>query len=155
MDIEGLTADGAGLLLGLKAPLDSQGRALVWRLAAPDKLLSEGKLENAGLSLYGALSLSVKADGKQVPGGIAEILKMAEGTFLVTATASGVNPTRQSGSLWRVSQLSGPQPVVKLLRVFDGLKPEGLALSHRQGFITVVFDAGANTPSWMEYPWRK
>ena len=80
---------------------------------------------------------------------------MDEGTFLVASTASGANPTRQSGSLWRVSRLAGPQPEATLLRIFDDLKPEGLALSPREGQVMVVFDAGANTPYWMEYQWPR
>ena len=50
LDIEGMTLTSSGLLLGLKAPLDGEGRALIWNVERPAVLLSGGSLEEAGLA---------------------------------------------------------------------------------------------------------
>jgi hypothetical protein len=45
--------------------------------------------------------------------------------------------------------LADPRPV----RVFPGLKPEGLARNSSGTGVVVVFDASADAPRWMEQPW--
>lgn len=151
LDIEGMTSTASGgLLLGLKAPLGPRGEALIWQLPRPDALLAGGSLADAGLALWGQVPLSVTADGASVRGGISELLELADGSLLVATTASGLDPARQDGALVHVAGRDG-LATPRTIRVFPGLKPEGLAQSGAT--IVVVFDAGAETPQWMEQPW--
>jgi multidrug resistance efflux pump len=150
LDIEGMTATAAGgLLLGLKAPLDPDGRASIWHLPRPDVLLT-GDLAGSGLTCRGAVPLTVAADGGQRPGGVSELLELPDGSLLVATTASGADPATQDGAVWHVrpGDLASARP----LRVFPGLKPEGLALRPDGAAVVVVFDTGDAPPQWLELP---
>lgn len=154
LEIEGLTttAEG-GLLLGLKSPLDADGNAIIWHLRDPDQLLATGELAAGRLTRWGGLRLAVTAAGSSVPGGISELLELGDGTLLVASTPSAANaPTDQIGALVSVAGRAGLASP-RLVREFPGLRPEGLARTPDDDGIMIVFDAGADTPSWMELPW--
>lgn len=158
LDIEGLTPTAAGgLLLGLKGPLSPGGEAIVWHLREPQRLLATGELSEGGLVVWGRIPLTVVADGAAVPGGIADLLELPDGSLLVAATAAGrSDPRVQDGALYHVQGhvLGGPAAAVPVLvRTFAGLKPEGLSRSADGRSITIVFDVGDATPQWMEQPW--
>lgn len=152
LDIEGMTATAqGGLLIGLKAPLTAEGQAIVWHLPHPERLVAGEGLAAAGLVRWGAAKLTVTADGAEAPGGISELLELGDGSLLLAATASGADPAQQSGSLWHAAskaELAAP----RLVRVFAGLKPEGLSYTS-SGKIAVVFDTGETAPLWTELPW--
>ena len=152
LDLEGMTPTASGgLLLGLKQPLDAADRAPIWHLARPDQLLA-GNLADAGLTPWGAVSLTVQADGAPRPAGIADLLELADGTLLIASTASGADPTTQDGTIWLADGQAGLAAPRKL-RSFPGLKPEGLALRQDGAALVVVFDTGAAPGLWMELPW--
>ncbi len=175
LDIEGLTAApaslGGGLLVGLKGPLTPDGRALIWHMAHPDRLVETGRLEAAGLKPWAAVRLTVRADGRDVPGGVAELLALPTGGLVLAATAattaSGHNPATQDGALWFVDALpaagtGGVAPMAltaRRVRVFPGRKPEGLSLAPqvgaRAGELMVVFDEGGSGGSWVRLPWPR
>ena len=179
LDIEGLTAApaslGGGLLVGLKGPLTSDGRALVWHMAHPDRLVQTGRLEDAGLTLWATARLTVRADGRDVPGGVAELLVLPTGALVLSSTAAttadGHNPDTQDGALWVVeAPLPGPARqaggaaaaptlTARRFRVFPGGKPEGLSLAPavgaRAGQLMVVFDEGGSGGSWVRLPWPR
>ena len=155
LDIEGMTAYAGGLLLGLKSPLSADGKAIIWQMKHPARLVASGRLSEAGLGMWGKVKLSVKADGRQVPGGISELLALPDGSLVVASTASNINPTSQDGTLWRVSRTEEGPLNQRLVRTFPGQKPEGLALSPRAGRLTIAFDAGPSIPSWVEIPWPR
>lgn len=154
LNIEGLTRDSEGLLLGLKGPVDAEGRAPIWRLRRPETLVRGGTLHDAGLEPWGRVGLEVTAEGKTVPGGIAELLALPDGRLLIAATASGIKTQDQTGSLWIASR-EGGQLTSRRVQEFPGRKPEGLALSPEPGRIMVVFDADQDTPGWMDLPWPR
>jgi len=155
LDIEGMAATDRGLLLGLKAPLTADNKAIIWVMKKPEGLLSSGQLRDAGLELWGTLALTVTADGRAQPGGVAELLGLPDGSLALSATASGINPTSQDGSLWRVMRGEKGALRHRRLRTFAGLKPEGMALSATPGLLAITFDAGAAVPSWVEIPWSR
>lgn len=155
LDIEGMTAEGGDLFLGLKAPLAPRDRAIVWRLSDPERLLAGALPGPENLTRWGSVALQVTADGRRVPGGIADLLWMPDGSLLVAATASGGDPDAQSGALWRVADPSGGDMLGSEVRTFEGLKPEGLALSAIPGKVAVVFDLGAALPRWSELEWPR
>ncbi len=179
LDIEGMTAAparlGGGLLLGLKGPLTPDGRALIWHMAHPERLVETGRLEDAGLRAWATVRLTVRADGREVPGGIAELLALPSGGLVVAATAAttadGHDPDTQDGALWFVEKppealgadgaAAAPAPLVtaRRFRVFPGRKPEGLSLAppvgERAGQLMVVFDEGGSGGSWVRLPWPR
>ena len=142
LDLEAITAKDGALYLGLKAPAEG-AQARIWKVAAPDKLLA-GEL--GSVSVFAKLSLVVEADGRSVPAGICDMV-FAGTTLLVGATASGIEPTTQHGALYAVSLAT---LAATRVRVFDGLKPEGLAISADPTKIAIAFDRGSETPRWLE-----
>lgn len=150
LDMEALTSRDDGLLLGVKSPLDAQGRALIWKLAEPAELFRGGGLEKAGLTLWSRVALTVQADGASTPGGIAELLSLPDGGLLIASTASRGRPSRQDGALWWAADPDPADLQVQRIEVFEGLKPEALALAPSPGKVMVAFDRGAEVPMWTE-----
>jgi hypothetical protein len=75
--------------------------------------------------------------------------------LVIAATASGIKPKQQTGSIWHIPRPFNrdKQLPAKKIRSFPGLKPEGLALSPKPGHLTVVFDADRKNPAWIELTW--
>jgi multidrug resistance efflux pump len=155
LEIEGMTYFQGSLYLGLKAPLDAQGNAIIWKAADPKALFSSTSLSATGLSLWAHARLEAEVDGRAVAGGISEILFLPDGSLLLTSTSSKEQGTTESGKLWRVPRPAAGALSPELVKSFPGLKPEGLCLSHAAGKLVVAFDTGASTPMWMEMPWPR
>jgi multidrug resistance efflux pump len=153
LEIEAMTFHDGALFLGLKGPLDADGRALIWKLAEPGALFEKKTLDAAGLALWGRVTLDADIDGKSVPGGISELLFLPDGSLAIASTSSREEGTVESGRLWRVAEPAAGTLTARVVRTFHGQKPEGLSLSAAPGRVVVVFDAGRATPSWMELPW--
>ena len=155
LDIEGMTFHAGALFLGLKAPLDTSGHAMIWKVAAPKALFDAptggGRtLEAADLTTWAHARLDVDLDGKVVPGGISDLL-FIDGSLAITSTPSTADGS--AGALWRVDQPSGGTLSPRIVQRFPGRKPEGLAPSLTRGQLMVVFDAGDSIPSFLETPW--
>lgn len=145
LDIEAMTWHDGALYVGLKAPVDADEKAMIWKIAAPAKLLA-GDLST--VSLWTRVATTVEADGRSVPGGLADILFVGD-RLLFTATASGMDPAVQSSVLYVAKAVAGELKPTKV-RVFNGLKAEGLAVSPHTGKLAVVFDRGSEAGMWQE-----
>ncbi len=148
LDIEAMAVHDGALYVGLKAPVDGDGRAVIWRIGAPSKLLA-GDLPGARIELWTKLKLTVEADGRTVPAGIADMLFWDADTLLVSVTASGINPTTQAGALY-VARFAGGELAPHHVRTFAGLKPEGLARAPVGDQLTIVFDRGNDPAQWLQ-----
>lgn len=156
LEIEGMTAVDGALLLGLKSPLDSENRALIWRIAHPERLFEDGSLARAGLTLHARLRLSADADGQPVPAGISELLRLPDGTLLVAGTPSTGDAKVETGALWWVGLPEiepGAEAATHFVKSWPGLRPEGLSLAPAPGRVAVFFDTGGQAPVWTEIPW--
>lgn len=153
IDLEGLTATArGGLLIGLKEPLDERGQAVIWHLPRPDSLLAGASAAEAGLQRLGTVPLRLTADGKDVAGGISDLLELPDGSLLLATTKSGEDPQSQDGAVWHAPGLDELASARRLVS-YPGLKPEGLALRADDAAIVVVFDTGDAPPPWTEFPW--
>jgi multidrug resistance efflux pump len=137
-EIEGLTWHEGALFLGLKAPLDSAGQALIWRLASPDHLFRSGSLSGSDLTLWRRVPLA--AAGR--PAGISELLFLPGGDLLLAATNS------EGGALFRARASAGESGAPERLASYPRLKPEGLSLTPDHQGVVVVFDRQQETPLW-------
>lgn len=152
LDIEAMTPTReGGLLLGVKSPVAETGAA-IWHLAQPDALLAGGSVAEAGLTLWARVPLTVRADGSDVQGGIAELLELPDGKVLVATTAATGDPKSQDGAVFVIDGRVGAGTPT-LVRSFPGLKPEGLARTKAGDAVAIVFDTGVQTPRWMELRW--
>ncbi|MEW5851261.1 MAG: HlyD family efflux transporter periplasmic adaptor subunit [Myxococcota bacterium] len=155
LDVEGMAYWQGALYLGLKGPLDAEGRTAIWRLGSPDVLFAGGKVQDAGLGLWARVKLDAEVDGKPAPGGISELLFLPDGTLVVASTPSQAEGGRQTGRLWVVPEPRAGELTPRLVHDFPGLRPEGLSLSPHPGRLAVVFDEGSGHPKWMELPWPR
>jgi multidrug resistance efflux pump len=160
LEIEGISYKDGALFLGLKSPLDAEGRAMIWRIGQPDRLFDEASVEHAEFSLWARVKLTAKVGRDTVPGGISELLFLPNGTLVITSTPSMDTVESETGRLWwteldRADARSESVGVlsVDLHRSFDGLKPEGMSVSPTPGHLAIVFDTGEQNPSWVEIPW--
>ncbi|XYH96643.1 HlyD family secretion protein [Sorangium sp. So ce1128] len=172
LDIEGLAFRQGSLYLGLKAPLDPQGNAMIWRVAAPGALFGEEspspvtapggpkrqraadearRFEAARVSLWARARVDVELAGRPTPGGISELSFMPDGSLAMTSTPS--TEEGDAGALWRVDRPEAGVLAPRLVQRFPGLKPEGLTPSLAAGALMIVFDAGSAAPSFQELPW--
>ncbi len=155
LEIEGMTFHDGALYLGLKGPLDAKGRAAIWRIGDPEALFRTRSLDAAKFSVWAHVALDAEVDGKSVPGGISDLLFAPDGSLVIASTSSRAEGAVESGRLWTVAAPSGGLGGLapRLVRTFAGHKPEGLSIGATPGRLAVVFDAGSDTPSWMELPW--
>lgn len=154
LDIEGMSFHGGALYLGVKAPVDAQGDAMIWKVASPKVLFgpgSEKRLQGAGLAAWGHVHLDLDVDGSTVRGGISDLLFDGDDSLVIASTPSTAEAA--AGGLWRVPQAGGGALKPELVRRFPGRKPEGMSRSLNAGKLMIVFDAGSATPSFLEMPW--
>ncbi|AUX42695.1 hypothetical protein SOCE26_041280 [Sorangium cellulosum] len=152
LEIEGMAYRDGALYFGLKAPLDADGNALIWKLDAPRALLDTRRLEGAGLSLWARARVDVELAGATAPGGIADLCFLPDGSLAIASTPSTADGA--AGALFRVDRPGAGALAPRLVRRFPGRKPEGIAPSLSPGKLMVVFDAGAEAPSFLELPWQ-
>ncbi|WP_437684048.1 esterase-like activity of phytase family protein [Sorangium sp. So ce131] len=152
LEIEGMAYRDGALYFGLKAPLDADGNALIWRLDAPRALFDARKLEGAGLSLWARARVDVELAGGPAPGGISDLCFLPDGSLAIASTPSTADGA--AGALFRVERPGPGALAPRLVRRFPGQKPEGIAPSLSPGKLMVVFDAGADVPSFLELPWQ-
>jgi len=150
LDIEGMAYSNGALYLGLKAPTDTDGRAMIWKVAAPDKLLV-GDLAGAQLSVWARVKLSVQADGRGTAGGIADMAFFDADTLVIAVTASGVNPQTQAGAIYTI-KATGGDVTARHVRTFADGKPEGVAITPGGKALAVTFDRGKDAPQWVVIP---
>lgn len=154
LEIEGMVYRAGNLYLGLKSPLDHEGKSLIWKMENPKKFLSSGDLSQAGLSLWARVALPAKSDGQEVPGGIADLLFLPDGGLLISSTPSMGGGDIVNGFLSYAKKPQQGTFAVEPIEEFIGSKPEGLSLSPTPGQVMVVFDAGSGgLPSWVSVPW--
>ncbi len=154
LEIEAMTAHGNALYLGLKSPLNAQGQAMIWKLENAENFLRSGALETSDLALWGTVKVPAQSDGQNVPGGISELLFLPNGSLLVASTPS-MGDGAPTGYVSYARAPQGGSLSVEPIKEFKGHKPEGLSLSSNPGYFTVAFDAGDNTPHWIQVPWPK
>lgn len=154
LDVEGMTRQDGALYLGLKAPLDAAGNAIIWKITAPEVLFDRSTTASKRLeafSVWGNVRVDVELDGHVVPGGISELLFVDKESLVIASTPSTAEGA--AGAIWHVEHARGGTLVPRLVRSFPNRKPEGVTPSLTPGNLLVVFDAGSATPSFLEMPW--
>ena len=153
LDIEGMAFQKGALYLGLKAPLDRQGDAMIWRVEKPSELFDgatqqaktsggAARLDAAGLSPFAHVRVDVELLGKTVPGGISDLFFLPDGSLAITSTPSTAEGA--AGALFRVDKPVAGALSPRLVTRFPDQKPEGIAASFSSpDKLMFVFDAGA------------
>jgi len=149
LDIEGIAYREGALYIGLKSPLTADGRASILRLTDVVSVVQSGVVPAGALSLWSRGRFCVPHDGKSVCQGIADLAFLPDGSLLVAANAPKGMAADGGGALWK---LSAPNGAPTLLKRFDGLKPEGVALAPDHTSAIVVFDTDGRKPLWIRWP---
>lgn len=149
LDIEGIAFRGGDLYLGLKAPLGSDGSAMILRLPHLAQVIASGVVPPGALSVWSRARFCVPRGGVSVCEGIADLAFLPDGSLLVAANSPKGMPSDGGGSLWK---LAGPNTAPTLLKRFEGLKPEGIALSPNHKSAIIVFDTDGRKPLWITWP---
>jgi multidrug efflux pump subunit AcrA (membrane-fusion protein) len=153
LNIEGMAATSDGLLLGVKQPLDPQGRAMIWRLANPDKVIATGRVEPADLEVWIRVSLTVGEGAGAEPAGISDLAILPDGGLAILAVALPGSHGGDRGALWTIQAplVAGEAKAMKI-REFPGLKPEGIAVGPDSNELVIVFDADHGASRWIRIP---
>jgi len=149
LDIEGIAYRDGALLIGLKSPLASDGSASIFRLSDVAAVMKAGALPVGALTLWARARFCVPHDGKSVCEGVADLAFLPDGSLLVAGNSPKGMPSDGGGSLWK---LDSEKAAPKLLKRFDGLKPEGIALAPDHTTAIVVFDTDGRQPLWIRWP---
>jgi len=148
LDIEGIAYRDGALYIGLKAPLAVDGSASIMRLSDVVSVLKSGIVPLGALTLWSRGRFCVPHDGKTVCEGIADLAFLPDGSLLAAGNAPKGMPTDGGGSLWK---LTAPNRAPVLLKRFEGLKPEGVALAPDHTSAIVVFDTDGRQPQWLRW----
>ncbi len=149
LDVEGLAFREGTLYIGLKSPLLADGRATILRLPEAVSVLGSGVIPVGAVSVWARVRLCVPRGGADVCEGIADLAFLADGSLLLAANAPKGMPSDGGGGLWKIS---GPGAAPALLKRFDGLKPEGVAVAPDHASAIVVFDTDGQEPLWIRWP---
>jgi hypothetical protein len=149
LDIEGIAFREGALYIGLKSPLTADGRASILRLPDAVSIVKSGVVPPGALSLWSRARLCVPHKGQTVCQGIADLAFLPDGSLLVAANAPKGMAADGGGSLWKQSAPNG-EPT--LLKRFNDLKPEGIALAPDHTSAIVVFDTDGRKPLWIRWP---
>jgi hypothetical protein len=149
LDIEGLAFRDGALYVGLKSPLAADGDATILRLPDAISVLNSGVVPVGSLSVWARARFCVPRAGAIVCEGVADLAFLGDGSLLVAGNSPKGMPSDGGGSLWK---FAGPGSAPVLLKRFDGLKPEGIALSPDHGSAIVVFDTDGRQPLWIRWP---
>ena len=149
LDIEGIAFREGALYIGLKSPLSKDGAASIMRLSDVLSVVKSGVVPAGALTLWSRARFCVPHDGKNVCEGIADLAFLPDGSLLVAGNAPKGMPTDGGGSLWK---LGAPNTAPTLLKRFEGLKPEGIALAPDHTSAIVVFDTDGRQPLWIRWP---
>jgi hypothetical protein len=149
LDIEGIAFREGALYVGLKSPLTADGRASILRLPDVVSVMNSGVVPAGALTLWSRTRFCVPHEGKTVCEGIADLAFLPDGSLLVAANAPKGMDADGGGSLWK---LSAPNATPTLLKRFEGLKPEGVALAPNHSSAVVVFDTDGRKPLWIHWP---
>jgi len=149
LDIEGIAFRDGALYVGLKSPLASDGSAAILRLPDVVAVVGSGVIQDGALSLWARVRLCVPHNAQQVCEGIADLAFLPGGELLIAANAPKRMPSDGGGSLWK---LSTPNAAPTLLKRFEGLKPEGVAVAPDRTTAIVVFDTDGRQPLWIRWP---
>jgi len=148
LDIEGIAFRDGALFIGLKSPLAADGSASILRLPEVASVMKAGEVPKGALSLWSRSRFCVSYQGKNVCEGIADLAFLPDGSLLLAGNAPKGMPTDGGGSLWKLDAANGTP---KLLKRFDGLKPEGIALAPDHTTAIVVFDTDGRQPLWVRW----
>lgn len=151
-DAEAIAWHGGALHVGLKAPLDGSGSALLVRLGEPDRVFASSRLPTGLASIGRRARLTVGSDGAPVSEGFSDVVFRADGSALAAANAPKGGPADGGGALWSIPAAAHAKP--QLLAQFPGLKPEGLSPTPDASAFVVVFDRGDAAPWWTTWPSR-
>ncbi len=149
LDIEGIAFREGTLYIGLKSPLEGNGSSTILKLPEVVKAIQAGVLADGALSVWSRQRLCVPHDGASVCEGVADLAFLPDGNLLLTGNSPKGMPTDGGGSLWK---LSAPNGTPTLLKRFEGLKPEGVALAPDHTSAIVVFDTDGRQPLWVRWP---
>jgi hypothetical protein len=149
LDIEAVAFREGALYIGLKAPLTPDGSATILRLADAASAVKAGSVPDGALSVWSRARFCVAHDGKNACEGVADLTFVPDGSMLLVANAPKGMPGDGGGALWK---LAAPNGTPVLLKRFEGLKPEGIALSPDRSSAVVVFDRDGQKPLWFTWP---
>lgn len=153
LDMEAVGFHDGRLLLGLKSPLSASGAATLLAIDRPLEALKRGRVLASELRVALQPRLCVETKAGPVCQGITDVSFLADGSLVLAANAPKAGPADGGGALWMLKTPFGPKPAApELLRRFEGLKPEGLAPAPDGRGLRVLFDRGAEAPTWALVP---
>jgi hypothetical protein len=149
LDIEAIAYREDALLIGLKSPLRADGAALILRLSNAAAVVKSGVIPVGAVQIWAAPRLCVARGSETVCEGIADLAFLPDGTLLAAANSPKGSLSDGGGSLFRLDAKGGA-PL--LLKRFEGLKPEGVALAPDHTSTIIVFDTDGREPLWLRWP---
>lgn len=151
LDIEAIAFRDGALFVGLKAPLDAEGRASIVRIEDIAAAFDAKRAAKLVVTRWAAPLLRVTdPEGKLVPEGVTDLLFLPDGRLVLAANAPKSGKPDGGGALWLLEKPDAA-PVL-LYRFGDGLKPEGLTLTPDGQRLVVVFDRGQDAAQWLRLP---
>ena len=138
LDVEGHAVRDGKLLIALKAPRLEDGVTVILDLGSVEHLFRKGAIESLGL--WKALALRDESGEYH-----ASDLVFRDGTAYILGTSR----KEGRGALWRLDEGSSQ---AKLIRLFEGVNPEGLAFDAAHDRALITFDQGTENAQFMLLP---
>ncbi len=145
IDIEGIAFREGALYLGLKAPQNAAGSALILRVRDVMPALPTGLVPSQNVQLWAEVPLQVPGPSGAVVQGISDMSFLPDGSLAILANSPKKKPPDGGGALWWLRSGNPPH----LLRRFPGLKPEGVTVTPDGKSLLIVIDHDRQQPLWL------
>lgn len=149
LDIEAITFRDGALWIGLKSPLTARDGAVILKLAAPVAAARAGKIPAGAVTRVAEVSLHVDVKGHRIAQGLADMTSLPDGSMALVANSPKGHEADGGGALYRYEPGKG-EP--RLVRRFEGLRPEGVTPSADGKELVIVFDENDDPPVWTRWP---
>jgi hypothetical protein len=149
LDIEAIAFRDGALLIGLKSPLGADGSATIVRLPEVAAVMKSGVIPLGAVKVWAHPRFCVVHGTAYVCEGVADLAFLPDGSLLVAANSPKGMPSDGGGSLWKLDNATSAPT---LLKRFDALKPEGVALAPDHASAIIVFDTDGQKPLWVRWP---
>jgi hypothetical protein len=151
LDIEALAFRDPDLYIGLKSPLTHNGEATVLKMVDPSVVLRTGRLPPGAVTQWRRVQMCRPGPSGRVCEGISDMTFLPDGSLVLLGNTPKGRPSDGGGALWLLANPS-VSALPQLIRHFENLKPEGVAVSSDRGAVVIVFDRDRQQPVWMRWP---
>lgn len=143
MEIESHFIDSGNVYVGFKSPQTEKGESVILQLKDVDALFNKKTIGSGQLSLWKKLDFG---SGHGAPHRLSDLVKISGKLYATTVCQS-----EDCGAVWKLTE-DGDVLRPEQIRLFEDLRPEGLAFDPNDSSLFVTFDQKDEAARYLHIP---